>query len=59
MLIVFGWRLYEIRYSFPGDDTDYVGRAFSKQSLEPDTRVKQIVVHDIMIVHPTTANGEN
>lgn len=58
LLIVLGWRLYEIRYAFPGDSREYSGRALSTQPLEPETRYKQIVIQDVMIVHPIELNGE-
>jgi hypothetical protein len=50
LLIVFGWRLYEIRYVFPSNNKEYVGRALSRQSLEPHTRYNQTVIQDVMII---------
>jgi hypothetical protein len=35
VLAVFGWRLYEIKYSYPGDAVLYSGRALAKGMIEP------------------------
>jgi hypothetical protein len=58
LLIVFGWRLHEIKYVFPRDTTEYTGRALSKGPLEPKKRYRQTVIQDAMIIRPAPANGE-
>lgn len=58
LLIVLGWRLYEIRYVFPGDSKDHVGRALSLSTLEPETRYKQIVIQDVMIIGRNNPNED-
>lgn len=50
VLIVFGWRLYEIGFTFPGDKERRTGRALSKVILEPSQRYNQSTVQDIMII---------
>ena len=50
VLIVFGWRHYEIKYKFIGDGEDFVGSALSKDRLEPNTFCKQRSFQDILIV---------
>lgn len=50
VLIVFGWRLYEISFLFPGDKEKRTGRALSRVPLEPNQRYDQSTVQDIMII---------
>lgn len=57
LLIVFGWRLHEIRYVYPGNATEYVGRAFSKVPLEPNMRYLKTVIQDAMIIRPVGRKG--
>jgi hypothetical protein len=59
LLIVFGWRLYEIRYSFPGDAHERTCRVLSKVSLQPDRRYNQSVVQDVMIIKSDHQIGGN
>lgn len=59
LLIVFGWRLYEIRYSFPGDAHERTCRVLSKISLQPDKRYNQSVVQDVMIIKSDHQIGGN
>ena len=50
LLIVFGWRHYEVTYNFAGGDQDYVGNALSKDRLAPNIFCKQRMYQDISIV---------
>ncbi|MBZ9881964.1 hypothetical protein LB535_06325 [Mesorhizobium sp. CA10] len=50
VLIVFGWRLYEISFSFPGDKEKRTARALSRVPLEPSQPYDQSTVQDIMII---------
>lgn len=50
LLIVFGWRLYEITYCYPGNHQARTGWALSKDSVEPNTRTDVATVQDIMII---------
>jgi hypothetical protein len=50
VLAVFGWRLYEIKYVFPGDKTVRNGRALAGGIAEPETRYQHAVVQDVIIL---------
>ncbi|MBL4831955.1 MAG: hypothetical protein JKY55_19000 [Aliivibrio sp.] len=50
LLIVFGWRLYELKYTFPGSSTEHVKRALSRTDIKPKTRVEQTSIQDVLIV---------
>lgn len=50
LLVVLGWRLYEVKYRFPGDTKTYTGKALSKAHLEPDIRYKQLQAQDILVI---------
>jgi hypothetical protein len=58
LLTVFGWRLYEIKYVFPGDDTVQNARALGKGIIESGRRYPHIVVRDVFIVRPSEINEE-
>lgn len=50
ILIVFGWRLYEIKYSYLRSAEPWVGRALSRQDVEPNRIYRQGKMQDVMIV---------
>ena len=50
LLIVFGWRHYELKYVFAGDDKERSGQALSKDVLEPGMHCKQSAVQDILVL---------
>lgn len=50
ILIVFGWRLYEIKYSYLQSAEPWVGRALSRQDVEPNRIYQQGKMQDVMIV---------
>lgn len=50
LLIVFGWRHYELKYVFSGDDREFSGQALSKDVLEPGMHCKQSAVQDILVL---------
>jgi hypothetical protein len=55
LLTILGWRLYEIRYTFPGNSTVINGRALAKGSIEPAQSYPHIVIQDVVILdvrHP-------
>lgn len=52
VLIVFGWRLYDLTYHFVGESTDRQARALSLGPVGPGERLAQIAVQDILIVKP-------
>lgn len=50
VLIAFGWRLYDIVYSFPGDQTKRTGRALAKSTIEAGNQARHVTVQDVMIL---------
>jgi hypothetical protein len=50
ILIVFGWRLYEIKYSFIGIDKPWLGRALFRGEVEPDKVYRKGNLQDVMIL---------
>lgn len=50
IFIVFGWRLYEIKYKYTGAEKNYTGRALSKSDITPLTTYKHISIQDIIIL---------
>lgn len=48
----FGWRYYEVTYSFPGDEELHHGRALSRTPLVKG-RHKQSSIQDVLIFRPT------
>jgi hypothetical protein len=61
ILIVFGWRLYEIKFSYLQSGDELIGRALSKGDVEPNRIYRQSSLQDVMIVRESEqgrANGE-
>lgn len=58
LLTVFGWRLYEIKYAFPGDTTLHNGRALAKGLIEPGKQYPHVLIQDIVVLRPTTTTEE-
>jgi hypothetical protein len=54
---VLGWRLYEIKYVFPGSENEYVGRVLSRSLLEPGRRYPHSAIQDILIIKPNNKDG--
>lgn len=50
VLAVLGWRLYEIKYAFPGDPKVYNGRALAKGIIDPGNSYQHVVVQDMVIL---------
>ncbi|OEZ60479.1 hypothetical protein [Duganella sp. HH105] len=50
LLIVFGWKLYEIKYKFVGGGDVYTGRALANLSLQPNATYKKNYVQDVLII---------
>ncbi|MBA9030941.1 hypothetical protein [Rhizobium leguminosarum] len=58
LLIVFGWRLYEVTLSYPGKNAvNITSWALSKADLQPGTRCNVASIQDIRIIRLTTAEG--
>lgn len=54
ILIVFGWRLYEIRYSFIGIDKPWLSRALFRGEVEPGTVYRKGSLQDVVILRELT-----
>ena len=57
LLAVLGWRLYEIKYAFPGNSNEYTGRVLSRVSLVPGARYNHSAVQDILIIRTENQGG--
>ena len=57
ILIVFGWRLYEIRYSFIGVDRPWIGRALFRGEVEPGKVYRKGSLQDVMILRGLAQGG--
>ena len=55
LLIVFGWRYYELTYVFAGDNNESTVKALSKNVLEPGMYCKKTSIQDVLILE---ANSE-
>lgn len=58
LLAVFGWRLYEIKYSYPGDAVVYNGRALVKGIIETEHAYPHAVIQDVLVLRPTIPTDE-
>ncbi len=52
LLTVFGWRLYEVKYAFPVENSTRNGRALVRGVVEPEQSYAHIVIQDILILKP-------
>jgi hypothetical protein len=50
ILIAFGWRLYEVSYLFPGDETERSGIALADRLIAPGERHPHSVIQDVLII---------
>lgn len=50
LLIVFNWKLYEIKYKFLGGTETYTGRALSETSLLPNVIYEKNDIQEILII---------
>jgi len=57
LLIVLGWRLYEISYRFAGSNDLQIANALVKGRVEACHRYRQIAVQDILIIKSNDAAG--
>ena len=57
LLIVFGWRHYEIKYIHLGDDTEFSGPALSKDALKPGTHCRKSAVQDVLVLRANVEGG--
>lgn len=50
LLAVFGWRLYEVSLSYPGDEKRYPVRAMSKDDLQLPGQADAATIQDVMLI---------
>lgn len=50
LLIAFGWKLYELKYSYLQSGDALVGRALSQSDIEPNTLYRIGNLQDVMVV---------
>jgi hypothetical protein len=55
VLAVLGWRLYEIKYAFPGDpkENEYIDRALARGNIESGQSYAHVKVQDIVVLGVT------
>jgi hypothetical protein len=51
ILVAFGWRLYEIKFSYLQSADAFTGRVLSKTVIEPNGVYRQAQLQDVMVVH--------
>jgi len=52
LLIVFGWRLYELKYHFAGDRQERTSRALSKGPIDSGETHHHANITDILVIKP-------
>ncbi len=52
VLIAFGWRLYDVTYSFPGSETERSALALVSGDIGPGERHNQLAFQEILIIKP-------
>ena len=50
MLVVFGWRLYEIKFRYLQSDSEFTGRVLADVDIERDAIYRQANLQDVMII---------
>jgi hypothetical protein len=57
VLAVLGWRLYEIKYAFPGDpqEKEYLDRSLAKGDIESGRSYAHVKVQDIVVLGVTNS----
>lgn len=58
VLAVFGWRLYEIKYVFPGDKAVNTGRALARGNIEAGGRYPHVLIQDVIILRASAVVEE-
>lgn len=59
VLIVFGWKHYQLSYMFPGDKTVRTGVALADGPIHPDERHVHTTIQDILIIRVPQEREEN
>lgn len=59
VLIAFGWRYYDITYSYGGEATERTGHALVHGFIAPDEIQNQLTVQELFIIKPAKRSGGN
>jgi hypothetical protein len=59
LLIAFGWKLYEVKYSYLQSDSALVGRALAQGDIEPNTLYRRGNLQDVIVVDELGEQGED
>lgn len=57
LLIVFGWRMYELKYHFVSDKQDHISRALSKGPIDAGETHRHNNIADLLVIKPTPTEG--
>lgn len=57
VLIVFGWRLFELRYSYLQSSDPWVGRALCQVEVHPNSNYYQGSLQDVMVLRELEQGG--
>ena len=57
LLIVFGWRLYELKYRFTSDKQERISRALAKGPIDAGETHQHTNISDILMIKPVTPVG--
>ena len=50
VLIILGWKLYEIEYCYPGNTKTFKDIALSRSALEPEGKLKKLNFQQVLFV---------
>ncbi len=50
VLTAFGWRLYDITYSFPGNDREHSGPLLAKTKIMSGGRYRHAAIQDVLVI---------
>lgn len=50
VLAVLGWRLFEVKYRFPGNSDVFTGRTFARVEIEPGQTYLKGALQDVMVI---------
>jgi hypothetical protein len=57
LLIVFGWRMYDVTYSFPGSHVEHASSVLAYGVISPGERHRQISVQDVLVIKNNVTAG--
>jgi hypothetical protein len=53
VLVVFGWRLYDLEYTFTGDAQTFASQALVKGLIESGKQYEQASLQDVLVIRPS------